>query len=361
MRENVNKKTLVKKYKDGTISAEELILLKNYFRSESIPDDMSGFFKDLWDSSSFSNEEFDVASAWEHIAGTTGSSHEQSQSPGRKSFRMSVILRYAAVFILAFGLAWLISKFSHNQDTVAENPHFCRVEVSYGSKSSIELPDGTHVSLNSGSFIRYPAAFSGSSRDVYFEGEAYFEVKKGKLPFVVTTGDVNIRVLGTTFNVKAYPEEKEIETTLIAGKVEVDYTNPSGTGIKTIVLKPNQKVVIPKIQLENKAAPNEKATKPGQKVQPYKAYVENVARPGLYTSWKDNMLEFDNIRFDNLMTKFERWYNVTIINTCPELNNVRLSGVFEKETIEQAFNALNLTVAFDYTMDKNVVTIRKKE
>ena len=85
--------------------------------------------------------------------------------------------------------------------------------------------------------------------------------------------------------------------------------------------------------------------------------MERISNTELYTSWKDNIMEFDNERFEDLIVKLERWYNVSISINRPEIKNARLSGKFEKETIEQALNALNLTVRFQYKMDKNEITI----
>jgi transmembrane sensor len=351
----------ISKVKDGSISTKELVLLLKAFKYKEFPQELEGLFSSFWERSSYINDEIDTDKRWDalltKIDGVDDSRTVSSIQRTNSKFGVKVLLKYAAIFILAFGLSWLLhSLFIKGPVTIPDQ--YTKIEVSNGSKSKIELPDGTRVNLNSGSFIRYPNNFGGDKREVYFEGEAYFDVKKNKnKPFIVNTGDIKIKVLGTQFNVCAYPDDDNIETTLVKGEVEVYYNNKGSLGKKYVKLKPNQKFIFQKSLLvdqkkQDQHLPTEKILEPREPVS-----IENIANTEHYTSWKDDKLEFSNVRFEDLITRLERWYNVSIVILNPEIKNARLSGEFEKETIEQALEALILAVPFQYKMDKNNITI----
>ncbi len=138
----------------------------------------------------------------------------------RISSQVNQFVRYAAIiiFMLAFGY---LSYYYFNEESTKNE--FCVISVPKASKSEIMLPDGSKIWLNNNSKIIYPKKFNGRERKVELIGEAYFEIKKNyKIPFIVRTSDVSIKVLGTKFNVSAYPNDKFIETTLISGKVTVN-------------------------------------------------------------------------------------------------------------------------------------------
>lgn len=115
------------------------------------------------------------------------------------------------------------------------------VSTKYGSRTKLVLPDGTQVWLNAGSKLSYDKTYGNTIREVSLSGEAYFDVEKNpEHPFVIHTGSINIKVLGTAFNVKSFPGEKNTETSLIRGSIEVTFKNrPS----EKIILKPNEKLI----------------------------------------------------------------------------------------------------------------------
>lgn len=353
---------LIEKVNDGSLSAQELIYLLKAFKGKEFPSELETIFSEFWEKSSFNNAGLDSEKTWNELISKIDSNGASDSAiavtPVKRRLHIPVLLKYAAFFILAFGLSWLL------QQTFIKAPditgQYTRIEVANGSKSKIELPDGTKVSLNSGSFIRYPNNFGKESREVYFEGEAYFDVKKDRnKPFIVNTSDIEIKVLGTQFNVSAYPDEENIETTLVKGEVEVFYKNKGSFEKKHIVLKPNQMLIFQKTaQVAEKAQSRDRNSPAVKSLVPKKPVtVENIHNTAPLTSWKDDKLEFSNVRFEDLITRLERWYNVSIVILSPEIKNARLSGEFEKETIEQALKALNLAVPFQFEMNKNIITI----
>jgi ferric-dicitrate binding protein FerR (iron transport regulator) len=216
------------------------------------------------------------------------------------------------------------------------------VKAPLGSKTEVELSDGTKVWLNSGSEVHYPAIFDQNQRDIYLVGEAYFDVEKNEAaPFFVHTNDIDIRVLGTRFNVKSYPEEGLVETTLEEGLINI---NKKGSD-QVLQLKPREKATFVK-NLEKQPAKGAERF----------VITENVDTE-LYTSWKNEKLVFKREKFADLAIKLERWYNVQISIGNKKLANEMVTGIFENESIEQALQALRISVPFKYEIKKNQITI----
>jgi len=177
--------------------------------------------------------------------------------------------------------------------------------VPYGKTSEMLLSDGTKIYLNAGSRLIYPDVFEGKEREVFLVGEAYFEVHKDpKHPFIVQTTDINVEVLGTHFNVSAYPSDNVYETTLAEGKVRIRQNN-AGLFDKSIDLVPNQM-----------AAYN----RDSKKTKVRHVDVEN------YILWKDGMLKFASSDFNRVVRKLERFYNIRISFQDPMVGMLKISG-----------------------------------
>jgi ferric-dicitrate binding protein FerR (iron transport regulator) len=277
----------------------------------------------------------------------------------RRNEKLFMFMRYAAIIVLTFGLSWFskdlinnkIANNGNKEEKIADN----EISVSYGSKSRIKLPDGSSVILNSGSTLKYPGRFDKLSRNVFITGEAYFDVSKDKEhPFYVKTNGITIKVLGTKFNVKSYPEEKIVQATLVTGSIEL-YSNRNGIckNNRLAILKPNQQAII---EIGNSKSTN------GCKnnLDSIKSIsINNQIDVVRYISWKDNRLDFRDEKFINLSHQLERWYNVEIEIKDDKMKETLLSGVFMKETIEQSLKALKLTMPFKYTINQNHIVILK--
>lgn len=265
------------------------------------------------------------------------------------------VLRYAAVFVLAFGLAWLFFGIRHTQNLSNEIKKN-EIVVPNGSKSFLTLEDGSKIWLNSGSKLTYNDFTNTSSREVYLEGEAFFDVKGNRrMPFIVHTSHLNLRVLGTKFNVKSYPSDKITETILVSGKVEIEEAKGTSQKRQIVTLSPFQKatysVETGKIAIHNK---EQELLKPQL---PSRIAITEKINPELYTSWKDEKFIFSNESLENLIVRLERWYDVDITLKDTVLKSYRYTGKFEKENIEQALQALKLATPFEYQIDKNKITI----
>ncbi|TRZ41876.1 FecR family protein [Robertkochia solimangrovi] len=206
------------------------------------------------------------------------------------------------------------------------------LRVPYGHMMELALSDGTLVILNSGSTLTFPSYFKNSgAREIILEGEAYLEVSKDSLrPFRVLSDKIDVQVLGTRFNTSVYEDDAITAVTLEEGSVLVTRDADS------IKLDPLEQATLVAGQM-------------------YKRRV-NVDR---FTSWKEGKLIFYNDRFSDVQKKIERYYAVKIINEYPEINDLLYTGTFDVETIDELFQAFQLTVAFNYEKDNDVITIKK--
>lgn len=373
---NTHLKSLLEKYKLENASPDELQMLYRIFNNGD-KSELDTLMTSEWSEVSSFNGEIDSLALLENIrkkAGIgSGSKEETIFIPKRNfPFRLSAILRYAAIFILAFALTWFLKPVQRIV-TSDVKPHYFNIKVAYGSKTTIELPDSSVVILNSGSTLSYPDKFETESRSVILKGEAFFEVKKNAhRPFYVKTKDVTIRVLGTKFNVKSYPDENTSETTLVSGSVEILQNNDKNVkrnnNIAPIFLKPNQKAIftretgISELKELTKEQPKERV-KGGLSIPIQlltKIAIQDKSKTDMDIAWKNNKLILNNDRFGDIIKKLERWYNVEITLQNPALADVHFSAKFDHESIADVLNALNIIEPFHYEINKNIITIFKK-
>jgi len=231
-----------------------------------------------------------------------------------------------------------------------------------GSRRSLLLPDGTHVWLNAGSRIHYdPDMLQKDARVITLSGEAFFDVAKDKdRPFIIHTSKIAIRVLGTAFNVKAYPLDRVTETTLMGGSIELTINSKP---YQKIILKPKEKFALIDETRDSLPARPARPETPNrsdreklvvQDVVPVevedKEYVQEV-------SWIDDNFVFQNETLEELAPKMERWFNVHIHVDNARVSNLHYSGIFHKETIDQALTALQLIRPFNFKITDNHVFI----
>ena len=367
MNKNYQLTSLLDLYKKGTLTQDQLselsvILIENNHQV------MNELIDEEWQRTSAYSTDINSSAIFRSIRNRLGMKGDRKpdQKTGKLEFKLVFlqISRYAAVFILAFSLAWLLLGKAARQTVVSDQTKYFKIKVAYGSKSTIELPDSSLVILNSGSALSYPAQFEENNRTVLLSGEGYFEVKKNKnRPFYVKTNDVTVKVLGTKFNVKAYPDENITETTLVTGSVEITENKVQGANKSPILLlEPNQKATLKKetkkaILADQSKSINNAAASP--KPIETALTVQKEIKTELYTAWKSNVLILNNERFINIVKRFERWYNVEIKLESDQLSNIRFSAKFDRESIRDALDALKLVQPFKYTMNKNKISIYK--
>jgi transmembrane sensor len=203
------------------------------------------------------------------------------------------------------------------------------------------LSDGTKVWLNSDSKIKYPTNFNRKQREIYLDGEAYFEVSKDKYkPFIVHSSGLEVKVKGTKFNVKAYPDENEIETTLIEGAVSL---------------------LIPSI---NSSQPLEKDIYPGQSFIYSKSnqkLLDASFNKEQIEGWRNNRLIFENDKFSNLVKKVERWYNVKVVYDENKLQDRQLTVELVKdEQLDRLMEIIGLALSVNYKYQDGKIILSPK-
>lgn len=223
--------------------------------------------------------------------------------------------------------------FSEKENTEKEIK-FNEIIIPNGRSFKVILADGTVVHLNSGSKLKFPEVFRNDRpREVLLEGEGFFEVaKKGGNPFLVRTDNMEIKVLGTQFNVSSYSKGPTF-TVLVEGGIEVKKTDAleGESGLKLF--------------------PGEMATLTSNEVQVTKVDTKD------YIGWMDGILQFENEPFGNIVLKIERKFNITVQNNCPELESARFTGKFTEESLLEVLDVFKEIAQFNYIKTENKIVI----
>lgn len=291
------------------------------------------------------------------------------KSPGFKVFS-GAMLRYAAIVLMAFFLGgishYAVSKKSFLSQSVSEKYFY--FESPRGSRAIATLPDGTKVWLNASTKISYLSDFNVQERVIQLEGEAYFDVTTNpSKPFIVKASNIDIKAFGTMFNVKAYPEENQVITTLVEGKVTIEGVDEANKRF-SIKMAPKQCVTY--------STDNKLVAQVGTKIEPTgnknSANVSEVSpavlpdlsivrktlqEPEINTSWKEERWVIANENLSNLSVMLERRFNVNIKLLNEELNEYHFTGIIQNETIEQVINILSLTLPVKYSIDINNIEL----
>jgi len=242
---------------------------------------------------------------------------EQVSSPKlqrKNQVNFNRILKVAAIFILLLALPF--SYYLGTRSSPADNS-ITTISCAFGDKSSIILPDSSQVWLNSGSKLTFCSNFK-NGRKVSLEGEAFFSVAKDKKhPFRVKTADINIEVLGTQFNLKAYPDENSVSTTLIEGRVHIS------SKYQHTLMSPDQKLIFDK----------------GSK----KMTLQQLTDTSVDTEWKEGRFVFHNETLEELKPKLERWFDCDIVFGDDMVKDRRFTGVLGRESILEAITYFDLS------------------
>jgi transmembrane sensor len=249
--------------------------------------------------------------------------------------------RMAALWILLMGLGAVLSILFIKPASLLSSNSAVSVMAPRGSKALTVLPDGTVVWLNAGSKIAYEIPDNIPVRKVTIEGEAYFNVSKDPdHPFTVNAGEMIIMAYGTEFNVKAYPEEKVVETTLVKGSVSVEIRNKPSN--KTL-LKPNEQALYYKPTSERSE----------------NFLVTKGIDPSIFTLWINDRLQIKGETLDDLSVMLERKYDVTIHFDDNSLKELRFTGIIENETIEQILELIKISSNVDYRINGREIWLSK--
>lgn len=381
---------LIGKKLAGEASAEELQELEGLLRSDPDMHYSLQNITDLWSLSSpeqkntedafnrHLNRLKEVGADWEQEPELTEMDADFPPPPEELRGKLSKLRRRKVFLLMAIGAVLLLigaEIFLYNsklKPSSAAGPFIAHhtgekneITTRNGSKTKITLPDGSKVWLNAGSKLTYNKDFGSNIREVELTGEAFFDVVHiasavhgQAVPFIIHTRQIDVHVVGTAFNVKSYPGDRQTETSLLRGKVEVlIHSRPD----EKIILRPNEKLVV----MNDEEIP--RSTLPGKsttiKDQPFVSVskLSYTASDSILieTAWVQNKLVFDNESFSEVAAKMERWYNVQFQFNDKQTQELRFSGVFENETIEQALAYMSIASPFHYVITGNKIMIRR--
>ncbi len=266
-----------------------------------------------------------------------------------KSFLLLKIMAAAAILMLILGgLFWF------GTDRLTVNAKEQLVITEKGSKSRIILPDGSKVWINSDSKLTYGDNYGKDNRVVQLSGEAFFEVVKDKNhPFIVHTRSIDVKVLGTIFNVRAYENERNTQTTLLRGSVEVFLKGKSN---KKILLRPNEKIIVQNNDNQLKSIVSDPTPKTPE-ISILEIDKNSIDSNIDNTQWVQNKLVFYDEGLESIIPTLERWYNVKILVNNPALTSMKFSGKFEDDTLIDVLESLKISSGINYKIKKNIVII----
>jgi len=319
----------LKRFFDGKYTREDYKIVKRIFSDPSQRVLLVNYLEEHWNELELEQpEEFESSKALNKL-------HQRIILTGAKPNKtkyLDKLQKIAAVLFipLILSFATVLYLFVENSSTQSSsNSSFAQIQCPEGVRTKFQLPDGSEGYINGGSTLTYPVDFK-NGRSVKLVGEACFDVKHidGE-PFVVETQNIDVKVLGTRFNVISYNGDKSEEVILNSGKVEVyDKENRM-----LDVLEPNTKIVIDKTG---------------------GSFSKSKVDANQYISWTSGKLIFRNESFSDVVKRLERWYNVTIEIRDDELSVYSFRGTFKDEPIEEVLKMLALTAPFRFKEEPRI-------
>ena len=329
---------LIARFLGGNINEEEQRRLLAWIHEN--PDNEKRLFvlKDIYDGAAGKRlfEEAKTQERWEELLPRL-----TPHKPTTKSLRWTTQWRrYAAVWLIGVLCTAACLYFFYRGDNPQERAvSTCHVTTEKGDMATVTLPDGSVVRLNACSSITYQSDYGVSAREVVFSGEAFFDVQTNPgIPFTVKTFGLNIKAYGTSFNVKAYPDEEVIETTLVRGRVVIEDDESK----QLVALAPDQVATI------------------GQNSTGREAVLQENVETEVYTSWKDDRWVIASENLESLAKKIERRYDISILIDEASKKYV-FSGTLRNYPLEQVLEIIRLNAPIQYAVREKTVVIKEEK
>ena len=327
-------KEILIKFLNDQCSERELAEVIRWIKSESLSNRSSNWGLEDWNSFQgeeqyLNKNESDSLLDKIHHKINVSSKYRFHKSGGARFIRR--LTTAAAILLLpVLGMLYYSLTKSPQEATqyVGSKVDSLEIITPVGSRTVVQLPDGTEVYLNHGSILKYPQNFIGATRGVTLSGEGYFKVTHDpEMPFVVQTPFIHVTALGTEFNISAYPDENTIETTLVKGKVALEQKTPERKlrSLGTII--------------------------PGQHVEyltETKKIISTIGDVEPYIGWKDGRLIFKNESIVHIADKLGRWYNVEFEFKNEAAKQFTYTATFVDETLLQILDLLKIATPIDY-------------
>jgi ferric-dicitrate binding protein FerR (iron transport regulator) len=324
-------KEVFRKYLYSVLHPEEFPLVAEFLSDKKNNREINDCMKPLWEEKMDSNTDSTLPNQQQKLKLLRKLIDQDHSRIIRKLGFFRVGLQFAALLI--FGLILSNIFLYHHNSTknykISNQGTLQSITAPFGARTNLILPDSSVVWLNSGTTISYMSEFV-DRRFVSLEGEAFFNVSKNSLPFVVHTKTGDVEVKGTVFNVKAYPEDS-FQTTLLEGSVKVKDTSNS----EEVTLKPGQQAGIYNSRLEVKDVETDQ-----------------------FSSWKDGKLIFREEKLPVVAKRLERWYNVKIeLENDKRLTDISYTGIIEMESFSEVLQLLKVTAPINFNFSEKTRTI----
>lgn len=315
---------VLKRYMEGKSDAEETRMIEDWLNSDWKK-------SEEWDSMDEASRNKLLAHLYEEVQQTIRSKKKIIPITHRSSWRLAGSI--AAMLLLVCGLYFTWPSLLDLIDPVV----YKQVSVSTGKMKKLVLADGTQLWLNSGSSLKYPERFSRKNREVYLEGEAYFEVAhRADNPFIVHTGQLKTKVLGTVFNITAYEGRQAVKVVLLSGKVEVSKEKPGEED--SLILLPSQAATYQK--------------NGGSLVKTDEKYT------GQYSGWKEGKLIFNDTPMTEVLERLSISYNMKFELENEKLKGCKITGTFSThQKPEEIIKSIAISIGGKYlkTADKIIL------
>lgn len=354
---NENDKILIVKYITRQASEEEIAMVKYLISSREEYESFYVQYYEAWQKAlQYNPETIDAEKAYNtFLAGSAGK--EQVRRPVYRLWKWRAA---AAVLLISAAAALFYLQYSPGVPTpgkeIPGTLALTEINVPRGTTKQLTLSDGTRIRINAGSYLRFDESFGKTSRTVYLDGEAYFDIADNKLPFIVKTDYYTIRDIGTIFNVKAYSADFALETAVIEGEISVEgklFGNSDKA--ETVSIKKQQAL---KLNYAPQDAAVLQESRSEQNIDIIK--VQKMVTPQLeeYTGWTEDLLVFEGKTFQEISKIMERKYDVEIIMDDMKLRNYEYTGSFRNvDNVEKALQILKETTDIQYTKNGRVIKI----
>ncbi|MDW7694725.1 DUF4974 domain-containing protein [Flammeovirgaceae bacterium SG7u.111] len=317
----------------GDISSEENDLLDSWIEASESNQALYEEACQAWKRDYFNQKDFDVADG-KKLLQQKLKVYPIHQVEKKSTAPFYLKIAASVALLLGVGLAVYF-----NQSASEEKPAIVYIEkiIPAGAKQTLKLGDGTVVKINSESVLKVPKHFAADERVVYLEGEAFFDVARDTArPFRIISGEVTTSVLGTSFNIAAYPELSKLKVSVASGKVQVNET-----------VQPDNKVVL--ISDQEASFDLEQ--------QEFAVAAFDVAQA---FAWKDSTLLFNDTPLEAVAKKLERWYGVNILFKNEDIKQCLLSGEFKNESLDNVLESLRYTSDINYKIEDKNITLSGK-
>lgn len=330
---------LISRYLKGETTPEEDQYVRDLLSKNEHDDDVSQLLSQEWERTSEQNEfNVDLGESWNEFklkTRTSGDGKEKLRKPApRKRFSKRIAFILATVTIVLLSLSGIYVYRVYDTGRAATEMAYTIKQTGLGEKLNLSLPDGSFIKLNSSTQLRIPDNYNtGTERVVYLDGEAFFEVARDESkPFKVISGSITTEVLGTSFNVNTTTGD-DVRVAVVTGKVRVANDN------HVIILHPREMTTMG----------------PATEV-PAKETVDLDFVAG----WRNNLLIFDKVSFEETINKIEQWYGVKFIIEGRPQHTGKYSGRFENKSLQLVLDGLGFSSAFEYKIIDKTVYLKFK-